>query len=816
MDEQVNPLDTEHCLSVVLPGGLEKTATVHGSKPVMDLLVTLCASYHLNPSDYTVEFLSANKNNIRFKPNSPIGSLEAEKIVLKPKGMEEKIRRPYMPEPSVRLLINYNKSHKAVVRVNPKVPLEMLLPAMCEKCEFQVETTVLLRDSQSTEPLDLSKSLNDHGLREVFAKDTAVEHQHQPKTAEKAVTPTEVISPPPLEELPKKEKKQKENTGFLSLFRRRKKKTDMEGTGSAPGSPGLKVGVSTNVQSVSSSSNTLTADMRKKRPAPQPPMGVSQSVPNNLSTCHLRGAQRSADSTLRSTKRRAPPPPCANNHGGHSEVKGTIDSLYRLEELRESDEYDSISFSSSSSPHPSRSHSSSSFSRPSLSHLHEAADQYLPSLRGKDLSDARCALAKVLTSSISRGALVKRLRNSANIPKLNNSSSLISKSHRGSENGVYCGKLEPVLATDLPTEPEWEDPVQRRLMTTFKVVPAKKQTSTDAEISLNVPETITIEDYSNSEPSSELLRDQTDTEEDPCCPSLSPEGSSQEASNLPNPPLPPLDLDKNTDGQSSSPSEVGDTVEREEEEEPEREEEEPETEEEPKREEEEPEKEEEEPKMEEEEPERAEEEEPERAEEEAPERAEEEPERAEEEEPERAEEEEPERAEEEPERAEEEEPERAEEEEPEATSEVEQAAEGLHGEGQISPEDQNELLQSPSRECVRTDTDHCATNAEQTEDEEEEDDCFPPPPPPVFYNEDIEVFEERTSSSLPSNGQMKPSNEDLQDNRSSAPSGFAQAVALAVQRSRIPSHGKSLSSQAPSGPHSTHPSSPRSLYQFGA
>lgn len=68
------------------------------SKPVMDLLVTLCASYHLNPSDYTVAILSANKNNISFKPNSPIGSLEAEKIVLKPKGVEEKIRRPYMPE----------------------------------------------------------------------------------------------------------------------------------------------------------------------------------------------------------------------------------------------------------------------------------------------------------------------------------------------------------------------------------------------------------------------------------------------------------------------------------------------------------------------------------------------------------------------------------------------------------------------------------------------------------------------------------------------------------------------------------------------
>lgn len=64
----------------------------------MDFLVTLCASYRLNPSDYNVEFLSPNKNNISFKPNSPIGSLEADRMVLKPKGAEEKTRRPYMPE----------------------------------------------------------------------------------------------------------------------------------------------------------------------------------------------------------------------------------------------------------------------------------------------------------------------------------------------------------------------------------------------------------------------------------------------------------------------------------------------------------------------------------------------------------------------------------------------------------------------------------------------------------------------------------------------------------------------------------------------
>lgn len=59
--------------------------------------------------------------------------------------------------------------------MDPRLPLETVLPAVCDKCEFNVETTVLLRDLQSKELLDLTKTLNDHGLREVFAKDTAAQ-----------------------------------------------------------------------------------------------------------------------------------------------------------------------------------------------------------------------------------------------------------------------------------------------------------------------------------------------------------------------------------------------------------------------------------------------------------------------------------------------------------------------------------------------------------------------------------------------------------------------------------------------------------------
>ncbi len=69
------------------------------SKPLMDLLVTLCAQYRLNPAGHTLELVTANSKNTKLKPNALIGTVEAEKILLKPKG-EDKNKKtgPQMPE----------------------------------------------------------------------------------------------------------------------------------------------------------------------------------------------------------------------------------------------------------------------------------------------------------------------------------------------------------------------------------------------------------------------------------------------------------------------------------------------------------------------------------------------------------------------------------------------------------------------------------------------------------------------------------------------------------------------------------------------
>lgn len=328
MDHKDNLIDKELSLVVVLPGGVEKMTTVHGSKPLMDLLVTLCAKYHLNPSGHTLELVTTNRNNIKLKPNALIGTLDAEKIVIKPKG-EDKNKKtgPQMPEATVRMVINYKQTQKTILRVNPRVPLAELLPAICEKCEFEVESTVLLKDVRSLAPLDLSASLNDYAIREVYARDTRV--PASPVCPAPPVPPTYPGLVTPSKD---KNQKEKENKGLFSMFRRSKKsKPDQAITVSAPSSPVLPHSrprpLSMALPSTHSSPFGSPGDAPKKRRAPQPPILVSQmSVPCDFSPRHRlyseptgrldstdltptlsRGS--STDSSLKRTKRKAPPPP---------------------------------------------------------------------------------------------------------------------------------------------------------------------------------------------------------------------------------------------------------------------------------------------------------------------------------------------------------------------------------------------------------------------------------------------------------------------------------------------------------------------------
>ncbi|XP_073739277.1 cordon-bleu protein-like 1 isoform X6 [Callorhinus ursinus] len=272
MEQKENTTDKDIELSVVLPGDIIKSTTVHGSKPMMDLLIFLCAQYHLNPSSYTIDLQSAENNAIKFKPNTPIGMLEVEKVILKPKILDKKKPTPIIPEKTVRVVINFKKTQKTIVRVSPHAPLQELAPIICSKCEFDPLHTLLLKDYLSQEPLDLTKSLNDLGLRELYAMDVSRESCQISQNLDIM--------------------KEKENKGFFSFFQRSKKKREQ--TASAPATPLVNKHRPTFTRSNTISkpyiSNTLPSDAPKKRRAPLPPMPGSQNVPRDLAHIQERPA----------------------------------------------------------------------------------------------------------------------------------------------------------------------------------------------------------------------------------------------------------------------------------------------------------------------------------------------------------------------------------------------------------------------------------------------------------------------------------------------------------------------------------------------
>lgn len=378
-------------------------------------------------------------------------------------------------------------------------------------------------------------------------------------------------------------------------------------------------------------------------------------------------------------------------------------------------------------------------------------DPYLPLFEGKDLSDARSALAKVLTSSVSRGALVRRLRIPGMPKSCHGSTTLTPETRKSSGDVGSWADPESVPSCSLPIQPEWEEPVHRVSLTTFKVVPSKP---TGPEPPAEVPDQIKVENEPAVEGSPDPETDsELQIEEDlpgwssaePCSP------TDLGSDRLPSlPPSPDLESHVCLD---SPPTE---------EEEGEKEEE--------------------------------------------------------------------------------------EEEGPEVI--LVDSSECDDGEplteGQINSEEQKELPQShiqlgsTEMDPYGPNTDETGAEGEVLQDEavdhkvdqEVEEDAFPPPPSPVFFTEDTNVLNEvegePQASCLPSSSQpSSPASsgpdsgtvQDLQlgpqlpepapeplDKTNSAPSRFAEAVALAVQKSRLQQQGKGLGPQASSRPHSNLPS----------
>ncbi|XP_008177387.2 protein cordon-bleu isoform X2 [Chrysemys picta bellii] len=323
--------------TVVLPSGVEQKNSVHGSKAVMDLLVDLCSRYHLNPAHHTLELKACGMEPLSYKPNTLVGALDVQTVLLKEKVPEGKTKRPppRIPEKSMRLVVNYLKTHKAVVRVSPEVPLHSIIPVICEKCEVSPEHVVLLRDNITGEELELTKSLDELGIKELYAWDR------------KRVLPSKTQSEPSLSYRESSQNSsisndatEKEKRGFLGFFKvnKRSSKTEdrlrldgnygdedgfssttasersLDGFATAPNSPSVNsrsitLGPSLSLGNISG----MTANPEiKKRRAPPPPVATPdlQSMETSgVAKTTMQIPQGASQNDLQKKKRRAPPPP---------------------------------------------------------------------------------------------------------------------------------------------------------------------------------------------------------------------------------------------------------------------------------------------------------------------------------------------------------------------------------------------------------------------------------------------------------------------------------------------------------------------------
>lgn len=299
-DSKENMLRSSVDLHISLPSGYQTTINVDGRKALMDLLVDLCSQYHLNPAYHTLELLSPDAQPISFKPNALLGALDVSCALIKERVLEDKVIRkppPKVPEKTVRLVVNYHRSQKAVVRVNPLAPLQTLVPVICQKCEFDPAHVLLFKDNISHQQLDLDKSLSDLGIRELYVLDQTL--VLQPKMAS---TPALNYSAESLHSNSLSGSEKKGLLGFLKFNRRKSKGMSVVASGPCVEARPSTLGQSQSVMNISKMSPKVEL---KKRRAPAPPPAPTQTLPP---ASQINLGSPSSHNLLKKRKAPAPPP----------------------------------------------------------------------------------------------------------------------------------------------------------------------------------------------------------------------------------------------------------------------------------------------------------------------------------------------------------------------------------------------------------------------------------------------------------------------------------------------------------------------------
>ncbi|GIY02479.1 hypothetical protein CDAR_369882 [Caerostris darwini] len=186
----------------------------------MDFLVQASTSNKISPSGHIINVISKDERNVSYKPNTPIGSLDANVVYIIPKStLELPVKR--MPklanqpfEQTFRLQVNLPLNQRMVLRVSPRITLAELKSQICSEKELDHSNHHLVRPSQPDTILDLNATLEVYGCAEISLMSNAGLRDSIRNTSTN-------IFPTPREE----EKKKK---SLLRIFSRKKRDFPVE------------------------------------------------------------------------------------------------------------------------------------------------------------------------------------------------------------------------------------------------------------------------------------------------------------------------------------------------------------------------------------------------------------------------------------------------------------------------------------------------------------------------------------------------------------------------------------------------------------
>ncbi|XP_036148189.1 LOW QUALITY PROTEIN: uncharacterized protein LOC105832213 [Monomorium pharaonis] len=249
--------------------------TVLRSTPMMDLLVQIATAHKLTASSYTLQAIGERDLLLPHHPNTPIGALDALQVKLLPKQeicVPRKTNQTNQPfETTFRLQVHLPRNQLYVSRVSPKMNLGEILDEVCREKNLDKSKYELRHPVNLEETLDLSLSLQDYHLQEVtlYAKQV------------RSMGPT--LSTQDIMVLQRQEERLRQQTkqsvlGFM--FKKSKEGClNMASLGTRSVSPTKSDETARSISSL----QPPARPHRKRRPAPKPPVDLTQTAVQDIS-----------------------------------------------------------------------------------------------------------------------------------------------------------------------------------------------------------------------------------------------------------------------------------------------------------------------------------------------------------------------------------------------------------------------------------------------------------------------------------------------------------------------------------------------------